>query len=84
MKLTFKQSIKLAQLRTGSHKFNIETGGHDTLCHRSPLNRVCFQCCDEDTVTYLAELPFSEPVNEDEEQRMSFESVVYTTISENP
>ena len=81
MKLTFKQSKKLAQLRTSSHKFNIETGRHDTLCHKSPLNRICFQCCDEDTVTYLAELPFSEPVNEDAENVLR-ECGVYNNIRE--
>ena len=66
MDLTSKQSKKLAQLRTSSHRFNIETGRHGQVRHSNSLNRVCYQCCDEDTVKYLAALPFFEPINEDE------------------
>ena len=38
---------------------------HGQLRHSNSLNRVCYQCCDEDTVMYLAALPFFEPINED-------------------
>ena len=66
MNLTSKQSKKLAQLRTSSHRFNIETGRHGQLRHSNSLNRICYQCCDEETVRYLSALPFFEPINEDE------------------
>ena len=67
MDLSYKQSKKLAQLRSSSHRFNIETGRHGHLRHSNALNRICYQCCDEDTIGNLAELPFFEPINEDEE-----------------
>ena len=67
MDLSYKQSKKLAQLRSSSHRFNIETGRHGHLRHSNALNCICYQCCDEDTIGNLAELPFFEPINEDEE-----------------
>ena len=66
IKLTYQQSKKLAQLRTSSHRLNIETGRHGYVRQSNILNRVCYQCCDEDTVKHLAELPFFDPILEDE------------------
>ena len=67
MDLTHKQSKKLAQLKSSSHRFNIETGTHGYLRQSNTLNRICYQCCDKETIGNLAELPFFEPINEDEE-----------------
>ena len=57
----------MAQLRTISHQYNIETGRH---CQNreSVVNRICTTCSknDDDTVTLLAELPFFDPIVEDE------------------
>ena len=66
IKLTYQQSKKLAQLRTSSHRLNIETGRHGYVRQSNILNRVCYQCCDKDTVKHLAELPFFDPILEDE------------------
>ena len=66
VKLTYKQLKKLAQLRTSSHRLNIEKGRHGSLRQGNILNRLCYQCCDEDMVKLLAELPFFDPILEDE------------------
>ena len=66
IKLTYQQSKKLAQLRTSSHRLNIETVSIGSLRQANILNLVCYQCCDEDTVKHLAELPFFDPILEDE------------------
>ena len=66
MDLASKQSKSLAQLRTSSHKLNIETGRHGSARHGNLLNRLCYQCCDQEAIQHLAELPFFEPINEDE------------------
>ena len=62
-----KKIKKLAPLRSSSLTFNIETRIRSCLRHISALNRICYQCCDKETIGNLAELPFFEPINEDEE-----------------
>ena len=66
--LNHKQFKRLAQLRTSSHRFNIETGRHGTHKRSSIINRLCNLCCtdDKDTLSNLIELPFFEPIVEDE------------------
>ena len=64
--LSFKQSKRLAQIRTSSHRLNIETGRHGHIKQSSILNRVCPHCCDTDTLGHIAQLPFFEPIFEDE------------------
>ena len=58
----------MAQLRSNSHRFNIETGRHVPLRHAHFLNCISKFCqyCDEDALRNFAELTFLEPVNEDE------------------
>ena len=57
----------MAQLRTSSHQYNIETGRHGQN-RESVVNGICTTCSknDGDTVTLLAELPFFDPIVEDE------------------
>ena len=60
-------SKRIAQLRTSSHQFNIETGRYGT--NRLKLiNRVCKHCStdDVDTLDLILELPFPDPIIEDE------------------
>ena len=66
--LNHKQFKRLAQLRTSSHRFNIETGRHGTHKRSSIINRLCNLCCtdDKDTLSNLIELPFFVPIVEDE------------------
>ena len=61
-------SKRIGQLRTSSHRYNIETGRHGT--NRAKLlNRVCMHCSTQDveTLDLLLELPFPDPIIEDED-----------------
>ena len=60
-------SKNIAQLRSSSHKLNVETGRYGAN-RLNPTNRVCKHCCTEDeaTMELLLELPLSEPIMEDE------------------
>ena len=65
--LSAASSKRICQLRTSSHSYNIETGRHGV--NRAKLvNRVCRHCSteDEETLDLLLELPFPDPVIEDE------------------
>ena len=57
----------MAQLRTSSHQYNTATGRHGQN-RESVVNRIYTTCSenDDDTVTLLAELPFLDPIVEDE------------------
>ena len=66
MNLTSSQSKRIAQIRTSSHRFNIETGRHGPTKRCNILHRLCYQCCEKGTIDHLAELPFFEPIIEDE------------------
>ena len=57
----------MAQLRASSRQYNIETGKHGQN-RESVFNRICTTCSinDDDTVILLAELPFFDPIVEDE------------------
>ena len=63
--LSHRQSKRLAQIRTSAHRFNIETGRYAAK-QGTILNRVCQHCCDMESMGYLVELPFFEPIYEDE------------------
>ena len=65
--LSYSQSKHIAQLRTSSHPFNIEKGRHGKL-REDIKNRLCSACTtgDQGTVEALAELPFFDPIVEDE------------------
>ena len=67
LKLGYFEYKRVAQLRTSSHQYNIETGRHGQN-RESVVNRICTTCSknDDDTVTLLAELPFFDPIVEDE------------------
>ena len=67
LKLGYFENKRVAQLRTSSHQYNIETGRHGQN-RESVVNRICTTCSknDDDTVTLLAELPFFDPIVEDE------------------
>ena len=67
LKLGYFENKRVAQLRTSSHQYNIETGRHGQN-RESVVNRICTTCSknNDDTVTLLAELPFFDPIVEDE------------------
>ena len=64
--LKHKNIKRIAQLRTSSHRFNIETGRHGAVKQRDIRNRLCNHCCDLTNLDFLAELPFFDPILEDE------------------
>ena len=64
--LKHKNLKRIAQLRTSSHRFNIETGRHGAVKQRDIRNRLCNHCCDMTNMDLLAELPFFDPIIEDE------------------
>ena len=59
---------RLAQFRTSSHQYNVETGRHGILRRKNVLNRICTQCStnEMETLEHLAALPNFEPIIEDE------------------
>ena len=61
------ESKHIAQLRTNSNSYNIETGRHGQK-RNSIVNRLCPNCSQnaDNTMTLLAELPFFEPILENE------------------
>ena len=60
-------SKRLSQLRMSAHPFNIETGNYG-IKQRDRLNRICKVCSTKnwDTIVAFDNLPFFDPVNEDE------------------
>ena len=68
VELKYQQAKRIAQVRTSSHRFNIETGRHGNTNQSAILNRVCPHCNDTHALRYLVELPFqeSELILEDE------------------
>ena len=68
VELNYQQAKRIAQVRTSSHRFNIETGRHGNTNRSAILNRMCPHCNDTNALRYLVELPFqdSELVLEDE------------------
>ena len=67
LKLGYFENKRVAQLRSSSHQYNIETGRHGQN-REIVVNLICTTCSknDDDTVTLLAELPFFDPIVEDE------------------
>ena len=65
--LGYWESKHIAQFRTSSHSYNIETGRHGQKIN-SIVNRLCPNCSPnaDDTMTLLAELLFFEPILENE------------------
>ena len=53
--LNQQQSKIIAQIRTSSHRFNIETGRHGHAKQSMVLNHVCHHCCDIENLSYLTE-----------------------------
>ena len=67
VQLKHKELKRTAQFRMSSHKYNIETGRYGSK-YGNILNRIC-GCCsteDQDTLEFLRECPFFEPIVEDE------------------
>ena len=64
--LKHRQMKCMAQIRSSSHRLNIETGRHGIEKRSNVLNRVCHHCSDLTNLKYLAELPFFAPICEDE------------------
>ena len=65
--LTYDEGKRVAQFRTSSHKYNVETGRHGPKREKL-INRLC-RCCStssDDTLHGLTELPFFYPIIEDE------------------
>ena len=67
MNLTPKEVRRISQIRTSSHKFNIETGRYD-LNSANPLSRTCKSCSNQDweIMELLAGLPTFPSIIEDE------------------
>ena len=67
MNLKFNQLKRLAQFRMSAHRYNIETGRYG-IKRDNILNRICRHCSNEDDLTLqlLSELPFYQPILEDE------------------
>ena len=65
--LTYEQLRRLAQFRTSSHQYRVETGRHGDK-RSNILNRVCNHCstADSKTLNCLAALPEFDPIIEDE------------------
>ena len=65
--LSASSSRAISRLRTSSHIYNVETGRYGTK-RVNVLNRVCKHCYtdDEESWNSLLQLPFAEPVIEDE------------------
>ena len=55
-------------MRTSSRRYNIniETGRHDDARQNNILDRLCYQCSEEETVNTRVKLPFFDPINEDD------------------
>ena len=66
--LNHQQLKRITQIRTSAHRFNIETGRHGIDKQLSIINRLCYHCCvdDRETLLNLIELPFFDPIIEDE------------------
>ena len=64
--LKHRQIKCIAQIRTSSHRLNIETGRHGVDKRNNVLNRVCHHCCDQTYLKDFVELPFFAPIYEDE------------------
>lgn len=63
--ISSKEVKRIAQLRSSSHMYGIETGRWGQ--KRESINfRLCPSCCDVNETELLAELPFFEPIIEDE------------------
>ena len=60
-----EETRRLAQIRTSSHNYRIETGRYDPQ-RMEIANRTCQYCCSQDEVFLLSKLPFFDPIVEDE------------------
>ena len=67
MNISTKKRKVLAKFRSSSHSFNIETGRHGA-SRRHIINRICKNCStqDQEVLYGLAEMPFFDPIIEDE------------------
>ena len=67
-KISAQQCRRIAQLRSSAHRLRIETGRHGSAKASNIINRLCERCCttDRDVLTFLAEMPFFDPIIEDE------------------
>ena len=67
MNIGSHESKRIAQIRMSTHQFNVETGRYGYK-RSSRLFRICGTCStkDQNILTALNELPFFEPVIEDE------------------
>ena len=63
--ISFKEQKCLAQIRMSAHKLKIETGRYQ-INRENPANRACPTCTDIENAQLLKELPFFEPIIEDE------------------
>ena len=63
--LGYWESKRIAQFRTSSHRYNIETGRYGEK-RNDTIHRVCNTCSHNDAVSLLAKLPFFDPIIEDE------------------
>ncbi|KAL5272263.1 hypothetical protein ACHWQZ_G000471 [Mnemiopsis leidyi] len=59
---------RLTEFRMSSHRYNIETGRHGACKRGNILHRICYQCStnDKQVLSYLKELPFFNPIIENE------------------
>ena len=96
MGMSYKEVKRIAQIRSSSHRFNIETGRYSAN-RENIISRICRHCSNTDwqSVELLSELPFFDPIIEDElhvlrsctlyeDLRQSLSQAAKTAIFSNP
>ena len=65
MNLSYNEYKKLAQFRSSSHRFNIETGRHGTHKRNQVVSRICDACStdERDVLDNFAEMPSLTPLS---------------------
>lgn len=66
LRIDSKEVKRVAQLRSSSHGYGVETGRWADKRH-STTARLCPSCCDLKSVELISELPFFDPIVENEE-----------------
>ena len=63
--LKHKELVSMARIRTSAHKLRVETGRYG-INRGSQAKRACPTCTDLENADYLCELPYYDPIIEDE------------------
>ena len=76
--LSRSETRRVAQIRSSSHQLRVETGRYGHL-RQEIANRTCQHCCSDDEVYLLSQLPFFDPIIEDE-QHFIFACPLYNDV----